>query len=117
GDYDDMGYDPINKTFTRVFSDSSPTCSLRWLFTSRPIHVSAVEIPESRNRRLLVEGALTDLADLTTGVHLVPKSIFVGVQVNPTAPTNSDNYQVCLAPMLEARVKFTAELSATDSQT
>ena len=118
GDYDDMGYDPVSKTFTRVFSDSSPACSVRRQFTSTPIHVSAVEMPESRTRRLLVQGALTDLVDLAGGgVHLVPKSIFVGVQVNPAMLTNSDNYEVCLAPTLKARLKFTVGLSPTDSQT
>jgi hypothetical protein len=63
GDYDDMGFDPVSKSFSRAFTDSSSGCPLREQLTSMNVHVSDVEISAS-NRVLNIVGSLVRLLDI-----------------------------------------------------
>lgn len=47
GDYDDMTFDPLAKSFVRAFTDSSLGCISRLQFTSTNVHVSTIETPMS----------------------------------------------------------------------
>jgi hypothetical protein len=119
GDYDDMGFDPVSKTFTRAFSDSSAGCTLREQLTSRSLHVSAVEMQSSAsNRVLVVNGTLVDLADFDFigDEHLRNQPISLSFPVNPTKPTNSAPYEACVDDDVKVRIVFSATLEA-DQQT
>ncbi len=116
GDYDDMGFDPVAKTFTRVFTDSSAGCTVRQQLTSHSVHVSAVELPSSfSNRKVDVVGTLVELRDIddfpASDATLDNQPIGATLRVNPATPTASQGVEFCVDNDVKLRVVFSASLN------
>jgi hypothetical protein len=120
GDYDDMAFDPISKTFVRAFTDSSRLCTFREQFTSTNVHVSTVETPPAA-RRLNIVGTLVQLRDIDNcpPCDSTLDNLPIEFHLPITAPTPPvvQGYDQCLSGDVKLRIEFHATLSPVDLQT
>jgi hypothetical protein len=121
GDYDDMAFDPISKSFVRPFTDSSLGCGLRQALNSSNVHVSTVEMTPP-DRMFNVVGTLVKLLDIdncppcNSELDNQPIEFHVPVPVDSTTPV-SRTYDNCVSHDVKIRIVFTASLSPNDLQT
>jgi hypothetical protein len=120
GDYDEMTFDPVSKTFVRAFTDSSRGCTIREQFTSTNVHVSTVETPPAA-RKLNIVGTLVQLRDIDNcpPCDSTLDNLPIEFHLPITAPTPPvvQGYDQCLSGDVKLRIEFHASLSPIDLQT